>query len=180
MTPTLTIPSTLFLTLLMAIGLLFFIRASVKDRTEGREIKLLQSPVLALQFLEEHFQKRGYQVILRDPQTQTVTLQGFVPPSLFLCIFLTFLAAIGLFCLGLVLEIVLPSGNNIWFFLAFLAPLAGIFYWRGAGRSENIMIALQSMEQPSETELITIATVKAHRDELVILSQALENNRVES
>ena len=160
----------------MAIGLLFFIRASVKDRTEGREIKLPQSPVLALQTLEEHFQKRGYQVILRDPQTQTVTLQGFVPPSLFLCIFLTFLAPIGFFCLGLGVEIVVPLGNNIWFFLAFLAPLAGIFYWRGAGRSENIMIALQSMEQSSETEFITIATVKAHRDELVILSQALEKN----
>jgi hypothetical protein len=69
-----------------------------------------------------------------------------------------------------------PTVNNIWFFLAFLSPLAGIFYWRGAGRSENIVIELKSIEQSSETELITIATVKAHRDELVILSQALEKN----
>ena len=176
----LTIPSTLFLTLLMAIGLLFFIRASIKDRTESREIKLPQTPVLALETLENHFQNRGYQIILRDPENQTVTLQGFVPPSLFLSIFLTFLAAIGLFCLGLVLAIVLPTGNDAWFFLALLAPLAGVFYWRGAGRAEHIQIELASIDQISPTEWITIGNVTAHRDELVVLSQALENNRVES
>ncbi|MGA0199231.1 MAG: cofactor assembly of complex C subunit B, partial [Prochlorotrichaceae cyanobacterium] len=50
MSTSLTIPSSLFLTLLIIIGLFFFIRASVKDRTEARNIALPLSPPDALEY----------------------------------------------------------------------------------------------------------------------------------
>ncbi|MEY2976375.1 MAG: cofactor assembly of complex C subunit B [Prochlorotrichaceae cyanobacterium] len=168
MSTSLTIPSSLFLTLLIIIGLFFFIRASVKDRTEARNIALPLSPPDALEYLVKHFQGRYYQVIQQDPQTQTIILQGVVAPSWFLCLFLTLLAAIGLFALALVLSITVPAGHNNWYALAILSPLAGLFYWRGAGREEKISIQPQSTESTK-----TIARVEAHRDELRILEESL-------
>jgi hypothetical protein len=168
MSTALTIPSTLVLTLLSAIGLIFFIRASVKDRRETREIHLPFTPSEAFDYLLKHFQGRSYQVVQQDPQTQTVVLQGFVPPSLFLGLFLTLLAAIGFFSLGLVLSITVPAGQNTWYSLALLSPLAGLFYWQRAGRTEQIFISPQSI-----TEDETIAKVEAHRDELRILEESL-------
>jgi hypothetical protein len=116
----------------------------------------------------KHFQNRRYQVVKQDPQTQTVTLQGFVSPSLFLCLFLTVLAAIGCLSLGLVLNLTVPLPGNSWYALAFLSPLAGVFYWRGAGRPESIVIRPQSLE-----DQMTIATVAGHRDELRVLEEAI-------
>ena len=167
MSTSLTIPSSLFLTLLIIIGLFFFIRASVKDRTEARNIVLPFSPPDALEYLVKHFQGRYYQIVQQDPQTQTVILQGVVAPSLFLCLFLTLLAAIGLLALALVLSITVAA-NNAWYALVILSPLAGIFYWRGAGREEKISIQPQSTENTK-----TIARVEAHRDELRILEESL-------
>lgn len=169
MTPTLTIPSTLLLTLLSAIGLVFFIRASVKDRREIRDIQLPFSPPDAFTYLLKHFQGRAYRVIQQDPDTQTVVLQGFVPPSPFLGLFLTLLAAIGLFSLGLVLSITVPVAHNGWYGLALLSPAAGLFYWQKAGRTEQISIRPQSI-----SDAVTIARVEAHRDELRILEESLQ------
>ena len=168
MSAALTIPSTLVLTLLSAIGLVFFIRASVKDRRETRDILLPFAPSEAFDYLLKHFQSRSYQVIRQVLQTQTIVLQGFVPPSLFLCLFLTLLAAIGFFSLGLVLSITVPAGENTWYSLALLSPLAGLFYWQRAGRTEQISIAPQSITGDE-----TIARVEAHRDELRILEESL-------
>lgn len=160
--------STFLLTLLLAVGLFFFIRASVKDRTE--EVKLIspQPEESLVAQLQQYFSQRAYRVVSADESEKQVTFEGYVQPSLFLAIFLTLLAAIGIFCLALVLAILFPQWGNLFFFLLFLAPAAGVFYWKGAGRLEKVFLKLES-----NTGAGILITVKAHRDELAELQRAL-------
>lgn len=170
------ISSTFFLTLLLMVGLFFFIRASVKDRTE--QIKLLTSEPeeVLLARLKTYFEKRAYRITDTDAAKNQVTFQGFVKPSLFLAIFLTTLAALGLFCLALVLALLYPDADKFVWLLLLLAPTAGIFYWRKAGRLERVLLKIDStVEQNSQKFLI----VTAHRDELIQLRQALPLQVVE-
>lgn len=162
--------STFLLTLLLAVGLFFFIRASVKDRTE--EVKLIspQPEESLVAQLQQYFSQRAYRVVSADESEKQVTFEGYVQPSLFLAIFLTLLAAIGIFCLALVLAILFPQWGNLFLFLLFLAPAAGVFYWKGAGRLEKVFLKLESLTGEKSGILIT---VKAHRDELAELQRAL-------
>ena len=154
------------------LGLFFFIRASIKDRTQ--QIKLIaEGPQeLLLSQLQEYFDQRAYRVNALDAAQNQVTFQGFVRPSWFLAIFLTFLAACGLLCLALVLSLLYPSLGSFFLLLLLLAPAAGIFYWRKAGRLEQVFLKVEPLPSPDEGEQ-TIITVTAHRDELIQLQQAL-------
>jgi hypothetical protein len=150
----------------MAIGLLFFIRASVKDRTQ--QIKLIAPDSIAklLDELEAYFQERAYQAIAVDPGKNQIIFQGFVRPSWFLTIFLSILAALGFFCLSLILAFLYPAIAPGFFLLPLLSPLAGFFYWRKAGRWEKVLIQIESESQKS-------IAVTAHRDELIQLQAKL-------
>lgn len=163
------ISSTFFLTLLMMIGLFFFIRASVKDRT--KEIQLLpsESEDVLLKTLQEYFEARAYQMTAIDAANKQITFRGFVQPSLFLAILLTILAVVGLSCLTLVLLLLFPQTyNSIFWLLLLLAPLAGIFYWRQAGRWEEILLkVIIKKDSPN------LVGVTAHRDELIQLQANL-------
>jgi len=55
--------------------------------------------------------------------------------------------------------------------LVLLSPLAGIFYWKKAGRSEQVSLKLEA-ESGSETK--SLITVRAHRDELAAMQKALD------
>jgi hypothetical protein len=150
----------------MAIGLFFFIRASVKDRTQ--QIKLIAPDSLAklLDRLEAYFKERGYQTIAVDPEQNRVTFQGFVRPSWFLTIFLSILATFGFFCLSLILAFLYPAIAPWFWLLPVLSPLAGLFYWRKAGRWEKVLLEIESESQK-------LLTVTAHRDELIQLQEKL-------
>jgi len=52
-----------------------------------------------------------------------------------------------------------------------LAPIAGIFYWRKAGRLERVLLKLET--STLEQNYQKLLTVTAHRDELIQLRQAL-------
>ncbi|NEQ63648.1 MAG: cofactor assembly of complex C subunit B, partial [Moorea sp. SIO4A1] len=97
--------STLWLTLLLAVGLFFFIRASVKDRIQQVKLASPETEESLLNQLKQYFYQRAYQVAAVDAATNQVTFQGIVRPSWFLAIFLTVLAACGILCLSLVLSI---------------------------------------------------------------------------
>jgi len=88
-------------TLLLFVGLFFFIKASVKDRTE--KITLAAASDQMLTQLEEYFTQRAYRVTARYSTNKRVIFEGFVRPSLFLAIFLTLLAAVGILCGSLIL-----------------------------------------------------------------------------
>lgn len=163
------IASTLLLTVLLLIGLFFFIRASVKDRTEEVRLVSNQPQDSLLDQLRQYFGQRSYRVAAIDATNNQVTFEGLVRPSWFLAIFLTLLASIGTLCLVLVLLMVLPEGSNIWFVLLLLSPLAGVFYWRGANRLEQVSLKVEA----TANDTSSVITVKAHRDELAELQRLL-------
>ncbi|MDJ0508274.1 MAG: cofactor assembly of complex C subunit B [Crocosphaera sp.] len=162
--------STFFLTLLLMVGLFFFIRASVKDRTE--QVKLI-SPVSITPLLEElktYFTQRAYNLI--GTENNTLTFEGMVRPSWFLAIFLSILAGFGLLCFGLVLSFIYPPLTSLFLGLAILAPLAGIFYWQKARRVEKISLSLESLTEKG-LQQGSLLTLTAHRDEVIQIKQAL-------
>jgi hypothetical protein len=163
--------STLFLTLLMVVGLVFFIRASTKDRIEALVLDCPGDPVALLQTLTTYFETRSYRVTSADAAAQCITLRGRVRPSLFLASFLTLLAAVGALCFALVLANLWPAYGVGFLALVGLAPVAGWFYWRGADRDEEISLEVQSSS--AAIPLAVHVVVTAHRDELIALEQGL-------
>ncbi|CAA9303036.1 Bacterial cell division membrane protein [uncultured Coleofasciculus sp.] len=165
--------STFLLTLLLAVGLLFFIRASVKDRTQQVGLIAQESEESILTRLQQYFDQRAYRVAALDAATNQVTFQGFVRPSWFMAIFLTTLAACGILCLSLVLSFLYPSLDRLFLGLVLLSPAAGLFYWKKAGRNEQVSLRVEPVSI-QETGIQTLITVTAHRDELQQLQQALK------
>ncbi|PSB03704.1 cofactor assembly of complex C subunit B [Merismopedia glauca] len=165
--------STFLLTILSAIGLVFFIRASVKERSTQLQLIAERSEDLLLPELEQYFLTRAYGLDTVDPSSQLVTFKGFVRPSWFLAIFLTTLAACGLVCLGLILGFLYPPVGNRFLLLILLAPLAAIFYWSRAGRIEYVSLKVEKLASTAEKSQ-TLITVTGHRDELRILQQSLQ------
>lgn len=165
--------STLLLTLLLAVGLFFFIRASVKDRTQQVKLISEQPEESLLGQLQQYFAQRSYRVTAVDATHNQVTFQGFVRPSWFLAIFLTLLAGCGILCLVLVLSQLFPQIGGIFLVLLLFAPAAGLFYWQKAGRPEQVSFKLEALASEG-TGRKSLITVTAHRDELAELQQALQ------
>ena len=162
------LPSIFFITFLLLIGLFFFIRASVKARTESIELQFNQSSPQITEQLQTHFNQRAYHLVNHDPNENQFILEGMVAPSFFLAIFLSLLAAIGLLCLGLILSISLPQHPLFSWALPILSPLAGLFYWRRAKRIEQVSFVIRETEQRNSV------IVTAHRDELIALRQTFK------
>lgn len=165
------IPSTFFLAVLMTIGLVFFIRASVKDRTQVIRLASDQSETSLLTQLRQYFDQRAYRVVTVDAARNEVVFEGTVRPSFFLAGFLSLLAAMGASCLILMLSYLFPVRSQLWLSLLLLSPLAGVFYWRGAERLEQVSLKIESV---SDAEVKSLITVKAHRDELAELQRTLK------
>lgn len=166
------LPSTFLLTLLMFIGLVFFIRASVKARIQVVRLTLARSEAVVLQTLREYFAGRAYRVSIVDSEQKQITFEGNVRPSLGLAIFLTGLAAIGFLCLSLVLSMLWSQLTVPLLGLVLLAPLAGVFYWRKAGRVETVLLKVEVAVTASDQDRSTV-TITAHRDELAELQRFL-------
>lgn len=167
------VASTLVLTLLLAVGLFFFIRASVKDRTQEVTLVLEQEETSILEQLQQYFARRSYRVATVDSAQNQVTYEGFVKPSVFLAIFLTLLAAIGILCLALVWSLLFPRLSSIFLGVVLLSPLAGVFYWKKAGRLEQVLLKLPDSNKLPHNSQDKI-TVVAHRDELIELQRSLK------
>jgi len=129
--------------------------------------------------LEEYFTQRAYRVTARDSTNKRVIFEGFVRPSLFLAIFLTLLAAVGILCGSCILSIVFPQWNLVWFSLVFLSPVAGIFYWQKAGRVEQVSLAIETKPDAESQHNSSIA-ITAHRDELAQLQNVFPLSKLET
>ena len=164
-------PSTFLLTLLLSVGLIFFIRASTKDRIEKAQLLSNLDEASLLPQLQEYFRLRSYRVAAVDPEQNQVTFEGFVRPSWFLTVFLTLLAAAGILCLSLVLSLLFPHLSPIFLGMVLLSPLSGFFYWKKAGRQELVLLKVEGTQ--SEQNFPSKITVIAHRDELMELRRAL-------
>ncbi|XHU95591.1 MAG: cofactor assembly of complex C subunit B [cyanobacterium endosymbiont of Rhopalodia gibba] len=167
--------STFFLTLLLMMGLFFFIRASAKDRTERIKLTSRESIDQLLSQLQVYFTQRAYHISSVDLQHQTVTFEGFVSPSWFLAIFLSGLAAIGLFCFSLVLSFLYPSLTLLFLGLVLLCPVSGLFYWKKSGRVEKVLLEVKTTSETDQSQpdenVQSLVIVTAHRDELARLQK---------
>lgn len=166
------IPSTFVLTLLLAVGLFFFVRASVKDRTQQEKLVAEQGADSLLNQIREHFRSRAYQIAAINAEENEITFKGVVRPSVFLAVFLTLLTAIGTLCLGLVLSMAVTSSGNLFLGLVVLSPLAGLFYWRQAQRPEQVSLKLEAILSEGDQPR-SLITATGHRDELAVLKQTL-------
>lgn len=154
--------STLFLTVLLLVGLVFFLKGSIKDRTTMLE---LPDPSLTPK-IRAYLLSLGYRVQNLDPDRDIVTLAGEVRASLGLALLLTLLATIGLGCLSLVLSLLFPAWGNGVFLLIGGAPIAGAFYWRGAQRTEEIKIASRAGGLIIQGHRDTLRQIENHLNEL--------------
>ncbi|MFM5898762.1 MAG: cofactor assembly of complex C subunit B [Dolichospermum sp.] len=164
--------STFLLTLLLLVGLFFFIRASTKDRIEVMRLVSQQDENMLMNSLKDYFRTRAYRVLAVDSPKNQVTFSGFVRPSWFLAIFLTTLAAVGLGCLSLVLSMLFPNFGRFFVVIMLFSPLSGLLYWQKSGRLEKVSLQIENTR--SEQNFSSIITVTAHRDELAELQKALQ------
>ena len=158
------------LTFLLAIGLMFFIKASVKDRIEQISFAITEPEEAFLAKLDRYLIDRAYKLVDISDNTG-VTYEGLVAPSWFMAIFLTSLAAGGFLCLSLVLNYIFNS--SLFFGLAALAPLAGLFYWKKSERLEQIIFVVKVQANGRMFNLT------GHRDELKILERSLKIQPIE-
>ena len=162
----------------MVIGLGFFIRASTKDRIEMMRFGAKQ-PAEALEpALMRYFQSRSFRLAgeltdlkptLEAETAEAKTLVGMVSPSVFLAVFLSILAAVGLACFALIMATLFPSWGQFLIGLVVLSPLAGWFYWRKSSRPETVIFRV---DPESEQGFLSKLTIKGHRDEIADLQSA--------
>jgi hypothetical protein len=164
-----TTSSTLLLTLLLAVGLVFFLRAASKDRTTTVEVRSSRPPLEVLPALSTWLEQRGWQAETSNPERRSLRFHGSVRSSPWLAVLLSLLGSLGAGSLGLVLRQLLP-GLGWWpLLLALLGPLAGWLYRRRAAREETVELRLISHDQATGSAL----RLRAHRDELIALEQEL-------
>ncbi|MEL6332419.1 MAG: cofactor assembly of complex C subunit B [Cyanobacteria bacterium J06626_26] len=173
--------STFFLTMLLGVGLFFFMKAATKDRTEVAEFSTEQPPGVLNEKLLDYFQNRAYRLMEESPPSNAelsdsdswVTLVGLVRPSVFMAIFLAFLAAVALMCFALVLATLFSSYGAFFFILILLSPAAAIIYWKQAKREEQIAFRINGNADDG-----CKLTVRGHRDEIIQLrAQSLFSQR---
>jgi hypothetical protein len=170
--------SILFLTLLLIIGLVFFIRASTKDRTELAGFSVPSEAVSVLNQLQDYFEARAYQIQTLNLDESEIVFSGIVRASVLLAVFLSALAAISLGCIALVLSILFPNTPAVYVGVGsvLLSPLAGLFYWRGATRPEVVKVTVTPIAAASveggldgQNAPETRISISAHRDELAAI-----------
>ncbi len=161
--------STLLLTLLLAIGLIFFLRAASKDRTTVVEVKSSKPPLEVLNGITTWLEERGW---IRDGgnlDRQVLRFRGSVTSSQSLAILLSVFGTVGAACLGLVF-IQLYTFTGWWpLCISALGPLAGLVYMRRAARVEWVELRLISPPEALGSSLL----LKAHRDELIAMELEL-------
>tara|TARA_B100002052_G_scaffold269092_1_gene268221 strand:+ start:3139 stop:3693 length:555 start_codon:yes stop_codon:yes gene_type:complete len=164
--------SILLLTGLLAIGLVFFLRAASKDRTTVVDV---HSPRPALEVLDGvtlWLEQRGWSSDGGDAERQVLRFSGKVAASRPLALLLSLLACIGAGCFALVLQQVMPQLHWWPLLLIGLGPLAGLFYSRRAARIEQLELQLIDQHDRGGSSL----RLRAHRDELIAIEQELADS----
>ena len=161
--------STLLLTVLLAIGLVFFLRAASKDRTTVVDVHSPKPALEVLSGLSEWLEQRGWSRNGGDAERQVLRFQGAVASSRPLAVLLSLLAAIGGTCFGLVLRQLAPQLSWWPLLMILLGPVAGFVYSRRAARTEALELQLL---QELENDGVTVR-LRAHRDELIAMELEL-------
>jgi hypothetical protein len=164
-----TMGSTLLLTLLLATGLVFFLRAASKDRTTVVDVQSPKPALEVLAGLSDWLQQRGWQAEAGNAERRVLSFTGQVQASAGLALLLSLLGAVGAASLALVLRQLLPALGWWPLLLIYLGPLAGVVYQRRARRQERVELRLLS----DDTDPGSSLRLRAHRDELIALERDL-------
>ncbi len=164
--------STFILTILLAIGLGFFLRAASKDRTTIVEVSSPLPPLDVLNGISTWLEERGWRREGGDAARQVLKFNAQVSSSLFLGIFLSILCGFGGGSLGLVICQLYPSLSWWPLILICIGPIAGIFYRARAARLEFVEMRLLS----SSNDADSLIRIRAHRDELIAMEVELSKN----
>jgi len=164
-----TLASTLLLTLLLAVGLVFFLRAASKDRTTVVEIHSPRPALEVLEGLSSWLTSRGWHTETGDPDRNLLRFRGEVGASAPLALLLSLLGAVGAACLGLVIRQLLPQLGWWPLLMALLGPAAGLIYQRRAKRAESFELRLIEADASRGSTL----RLRAHRDELIAIETEL-------
>ena len=166
--------STLLLTILLLIGLFFFLRASSKDRTTTVEVTSPKKPVEVLNLLCNWLKLRGWKQIGADTDKKILSFKGQVISSKLLALFLSVLGGLGSCSLGLVIVQLYPSLHWWPILLGFIGgPLSGLVYFKKSSREETFEFRLVDSEKYPK---ITLLRLRAHRDELIALETELKDS----
>ena len=163
--------STFLLTILLSIGLFFFLRASSKDRTTTIEISTETDPIETLNIICGWLKLRGWNQVGGNSDQKTLTFTGQVTSSNSLAIFLSVLGGLGSCSLGLVIKQIYPN-LSWWPILLGLigGPISGIIYSKKSKREETFEFRLLD-----EFDKSTKLRLRAHRDELISLEKELQD-----
>ncbi len=162
--------STLLLTILLAIGLVFFLRAASKDRTTVVDVHSSLPPIEVLEGISKWLEERGWRCHGGDADRSVLRFQGSVASSSILALLLSLLGAFGAGCLGLVIRQLYPLAGWWPLLLAFFAgPLTAFLYRRRATRMEGLELKLISPPARSNSTV----RIRAHRDELIAMEREL-------
>ena len=163
--------STFLLTILLSIGLFFFLRASSKDRTTTIEISTETDPIQTLNIICGWLKLRGWNQVGGNSEKKTLTFTGQVTSSNSLAIFLSVLGGLGSCSLGLVIRQIYPN-LSWWPILLGLigGPISGIIYSKKSKREETFEFRLLD-----EFDKSTKLRLRAHRDELISLEKELQD-----
>nr|YP_009530852.1 hypothetical protein PMNZ_608 [Paulinella micropora]AXY63541.1 hypothetical protein PMNZ_608 [Paulinella micropora] len=164
-----TISSTFLLTLLLAIGLIFFLRAASKDRTTVVRVRSSRPAIEVLNGLVKWLNQRGWEQEDGDIEKKILRFRGSVVASTGLAILLSALGTIGAGCLGLIIVQLFPSIGWWPLLSVLLGPIAGRFYQIRAARPERVEFQLVS----DDVNTGALLQLRAHRDELIALELEL-------
>ena len=163
--------STFLLTILLSIGLFFFLRASSKDRTTTIEIFTEKDQIDTLNIICGWLRLRGWNQVGGNIDQKTLTFKGQVSSSNLLAIFLSVLGGLGSCSLGLVIRQIYPN-LSWWPILLGLigGPISGIIYSKKSKREETFEFRLLD-----EFDKSTKLRLRAHRDELISMEKELQD-----
>lgn len=167
-------PTPLILTILLTIGLVFFIRASTKPRIEQMKLTSDRPETELRDQIKRYFLDRAYRLVALDRDRDEALFEGTVAASVALALFLTILAAVGFLCLGLAVSMAVPTLGYGPLVVVVLAPLAGWFYHKKSTRSEQVRLRVDTVGD----RLLLIVT--GHRDELAALRDNLTLEEIET
>ena len=165
--------SVLLLTVLLAIGLGFFLRAASKDRTTVVEVHSSMPPLDVLKAVSLWLEHRGWRSDGGDADRQLLRFQGSVASSPTLAVLLSIFGGLGSACLGLVIRQLYPVLDWWPLLLAIVGgPLAGFIYRSRAARIESFELRLLSSAESQNSVL----RIRAHRDELIAMELELSKS----
>lgn len=135
---------------------------TVTDMTNVPEYAMNKDPLsIRDQAIEVMAYMKGNNYMVQEMTNTTITFEGVVQRSLSQAFFLTFCTVLGLLSLALVLQIQFQSmvsdeqqQSTNFFYLAFLSPYAGIYYWNAGDRVDTIQIQLSTNSDETMNEMI--------------------------